>query len=446
MRSLKSLLRAVAGSVVPFAGVVLAFAAAGPTSPERVSIGDGSAVPDGPAYEGTVTGNGRYAAFYSSATNLLPDSGNSTEDVFVRDRKKGTTALASPNIVDGGEGNGASQYPVLSDNGRFVLFFSDATDLVEGDDQENVDIFLTDMKTGQVTRLSEDDGGFDGDASSALWGAALSKNGRYAVYYSVAGNLAPGGIDDNGFEDIFLYDRVKGTTTLISTNLAGNPANGHSAEASISPNGRFVAYYTRASDIAATDPTGPVYDICVYDTKKKTNTILPLGTALDPADGDAYGPVVSDNGRYVAFYSSAENLVGAEDTNGRWDVFLSDRKTGETKRLSVANDGTEADNYSYYPAMSASGKVVLFLSPASNLDTADGNGGDNDVFRFLVKKGILTLVSKAADGTGGDSESITWGACLSSNGKYVAFTSGATNFDSEGVVDADDTFVLKLGK
>ena len=273
MRSLKSLLRAVAGSVVPFAGVVLAFAAAGPTGPERVSIGDGNAVPDGPAYEGSVTGNGRYVAFYSSATNLLPNSGNSTEDVFVRDRKKGTTALASPNIVDGGEGNGDSQYPVLSDNGRFVLFYSSATDLVSGDDEENTDVFLTDMKTGQVTRITEDGAGDGGDSNGDIWGTALSKNGRY-----------------------------------------------------------------------------------------------------------------------ITFRSSAGNLVGA----------------------------------------------------GNDLDGAGGNG--NDVFRYDVKKEFLSLLSKLADGTDGDNSSHTWGACLSSNGKYIVFASSASIFDSGGADNADDTFLLKLGK
>ena len=112
----------------------------------------------------------------------------------------------------------------------------------------------------------------------------------------------------------------------------------------------------------------------------------------------------------------------------------------------MANDGTESNNQSYSPAMSANGKVVVFYSQGSNLDAANANGGQDDVFRFDVKKDVLTLLSKTAGGTGGDAQSYAWGACLSSNGKYVVFASDASNFDSQGAVGTDDTFVLKLGK
>ena len=446
MNHRRSLARFGAGSVVPFAAVVLCFAAAGPVDPERVSIGNLDAVPDGRSYEGSVSGNGRYVAFYSAASNLLPGAGNDQDDIFVRDRKKRTTTLASPNIVDGGEGNEVSRFPAISGNGRFVLYYSIASDLVAGDAEGYWDVFLTDMKTGQVTRLSEDEAGVGGDELSYIWGASISKNGRYMVFYSGAANLVGVGNDQNGHTDVFLHDRVKGTTTLISRNAAGDSANDESYDPSMSPNGRYVAYYSRASDLVADDPTANRYDIYVYDTKRRTTEIVPLATVLDPPDNDSSDPVISDNGRYVAFWSSATNLVGTDDTNYQDDVFLVDRKTGETKRLSVANDGTEADNGSYYPAMSASGKVVVFYSLASTLDGADANGQSEDVFRYDVKKGVLTLISKTAAGTGGDAQSYAWGACLSSNGKYVVFASDASNFDSEGAVGTDDTFVLKLGK
>jgi Tol biopolymer transport system component len=431
--------RFLLASAVPCGLTVLALAAAGPTSPERVSIGDQGAVPDSGSYEGAATDNGRFVAFSSDATNLIAEDGNEYPDVFVRDRKSGETLLVSHDAA-GAPGNSYSYYPSISANGRFVVFESYATDLVDVDGNGVWDVFLADMKTGDVMRVSEPPGGGDGDSHAFVYGASISKNGRYVAYYSGASNLVAD--DSNEYYDVFLFDRVRGTTTLVSRNADGDPANGDSDDPSISANGRFVTYYSYATDL----PDGGVgesADIFVYDARTGTTTMASPGLEGAGADGGSYDPVVSDNGRWVAFYSDATNLV-AGDTNGFEDTFLYDRKTGEMRRVSVTADGTEGSNHSYEPAMSANGKVLVFYSSASNLSPDDANGGNNDIFRVDLKTGALTLLSRNADGTGGDDGSYFVAPALSPNGHYLAFGSSATNLEAGDTNGNDDTFLLRL--
>ncbi len=438
MGAFRSAARFVLGSALPFGAAVLALAGAGPTGPERVSVGDGGAESDGNSYDGAVTGNGRFIALNSDATNLMPAAGNANEDIFVRDRKTGTNLLASRNL-SGGEGNNDSRSPAISDNGRYVVFGSYATDLVAGDANFVHDIFLTDMRTGVVTRISEPPGGGDSDGHSFLYGAAISKNGRYVVYYSTASNLVS---DGGGNYFIYLYDRVKGTNTLISRNPAGTPANGECDDPSISPNGRFVAYYSSASDLVAGDSPGN-QDVFVYDVKKGTTRKASVGLLGAEANGSSLDPVVSNNGRWVAFFSDATNLV-ANDTNGHFDVFLADLDAGSTRRVSVTADGTEGSADSYSAAMSADGKVLVFYTSASNLDPGDANGTQDDIYRFDTKTGVLTLLSVNAAGVGGDGQSFLAAPSLSSNGKYLAFSSSATNLILGDANGLDDQYLIRV--
>jgi Tol biopolymer transport system component len=431
--------RFVVGSVVPFGAALLALAAAGPSAPERVSIADGGGEPDGACYESSVTGNGRFVAYYSYATNLFPDAGNGVADIVVRDRKEGVNLLAS-HTPAGAEGSGTSAQPAISNNGRFVVFYSGATDLVDSDGNGNSDIFLSDMKTGDVVRVSEPPGGGDSDDDSYVYGASISQNGRYVVYYSHATNLVAD--DTNGHWDIFLYDRVRGTTTLVSRNPDGDPSNGDSNDPSLSPNGRFIAYYSGATDLVAGDTTGND-NIFVYDTKTGAVSRASPGMEGAEADDGSYDPVVTNNGRWVAFYSYATNLV-AGDTNGFYDTFLYDRKSGTMRLLSVAPDGTEADGQSYEPAISANGKVLVFYSYSSNLVANDGNGTEGDILLVDLKTGDLTLLSADADGAGGDGYSFLFGPSLSSNGKYVVFASESTNLVAGDTNAEYDEFLVRL--
>ena len=265
------------------------------------------------------------------------------------------------------------------------------------------------------------------------------------VFYSDASNLVGAGEDENGLNDVFLHDRVKGTTTLVSQSKSGGSADGNSYSPSLSPNGRFVAFYSGATDLVGHDPNDNTQDIFIYDTKKLTTTRLPLGPGNSGSDDYSYDPVISDNGRWVAFCSAADNLFDGQAASGVDQVFLTDRKDGSTRMMSQ-KAGTPGNAEAYYPAMSASGKVIVFQSTSSDLVDNDGNGATYDVFRFYPKDGSLRILSLNAALEAGDGGSYLWGAALSGNGKYLAFGSTATNFDSEGAVGNYDTFILKLGK
>jgi len=315
----------------------------------------------------------------------------------------------------------------------------DAADLVAGDGNLHTDVFLADMKSGDLVRVSEAAGGGDPNDSSSLFGSAISKNGRYVVYYSYATNIVAG--DGNEASDVFLYDAVQGTTTLVSRNAAGTPSNGDSIYPSISANGRFVAYSSTASDLVA-GGIGGNYDVYVYDTRTGTTSKASPGIDSAKAGGGCFRAAVSNSGRWVAFDSLAANLVPG-DTNGAVDVFLFDRKTAAMRRVSVPAGGGEGNAASFGQVMSSSGKVLVFISSASDLVLDDANATD-DLFRVDLRTGALTMLSKNELGTQGNGASDFFGPGLSSNGKYLAFTSDATNFVAGDANGASDVFLLRL--
>src|SRR5258706_6581132 len=372
-------------AAVPFGLAVLALAAPVPTGPEKISVGYADAQPDGGSSQGAVTGNGRFVAFDSSASNLLTLATAGTQ-VYVRDRKSGTNLLVSHTAAGPG-GKGDSHYPAISGSGQFVVFGSDATDLAPVDGNAVTDVFLADMKAGTVTRISEAAGGGDSDGQSYCFGAAISKNGRYAVYTSKATNLV--GDDTNGSFDVFLYDGLLGTTALVSRNTAGAPSNGASVNPSISSNGRYVTYFSSATDLVAGDSTAQD-DIVVFDTKKGTTTKASPGLAAAEGDGNCFEPVVSNNGRWVAFNSYAGNLVTG-DTNGKSDAFLYDRKKGVMRRVSVPPPRGQGKDDTFFPRTSPHGQKHLLRLPAPHPAAGDNNRKTRGPFRVDLKRRATTL-------------------------------------------------------
>ncbi len=369
---------------------------------------------------------------------MLPQA-SSGGQVFVRDRKTGTNLLASRTPA-GAPGESESGEASLSANGRYVAFQSASSDLVAEDGNGRYDVFVTDMKTGEVTRISVTSGGSNADDHSYLYGSAVSKNGRYVAFYSTATNLVAD--DGNGNTDVFLRDRARGTTTLISRTDAGAPSNGSSNDPSISANGRFVTYYSDATDLAGGTALGH-NNVYVYDTKTGTTALASPGLDGAEATGDSFDPVVSDNGRLVAFYSSASNLVNG-DTNGQYDTFLYDRKTGTMRRVSVDSMGIEGSDDSFEPAMSANGKVLVFYSGAPNLTPEDTNGAVKDAFLVNLKTGELTLLTRNAAGTAGNGDSYVLAPCLSSNGRWLAIGTGATNLAAGDSNGTGDIYLVRL--
>ncbi len=222
---------------------------------------------------------------------------------------------------------------------------------------------------GTTTRVSVDSAGgqandFSGAAPSISVDTSISADGRFVVFQSDATNLVAG--DTNGASDVFVHDRQTGTTTRVSVDSAGHEATGlypASGDPAISADGRFVAFDSNATNLVAGD-TNSAYDIFVHDRQTGTTTRVSVDSAGNQANG--YDPSLSADGRFVAFTSGASNLV-AGDTNGASDVFVHDRQTGTTTRVSVDSAGWQAYSFSHLPSISADGRFVAFASNATNL-------------------------------------------------------------------------------
>src|SRR5207249_3963444 len=293
---------------------------------------------------------------------------------------------------DGTEGNDVSLGSALSADGRFVAFDSAATDLVAGDTNGVADVFVHDRQTGTTERVSVDSAGTQANGDSTE--VALSADGRFVAFISVAPDLVAG--DTNGVADVFVHDRQTGTTERVSVDSAGNQANGDSTEVALSADGRFVAFTSVAPDLVAGDTNG-VMDVFVHDRQTGATERVSVDSAVTQANGDSTDVALSADGRFVAFISVAPDLV-AGDTNGVADVFVHDRQTGTTERVSVDSAGNQANGDSTDVALSADGRFVAFTSVAPDLVTGDTNGA-MDVFVHDRQTGTTERVSVDSAGS-----------------------------------------------
>jgi hypothetical protein len=278
----------------------------------------------------------------------------------------------------GAQGNFSSISPAISADGRIVVFGSFANNLVAGDWNFQADIFVHDRSTGITERVSVDSSGAEGNGNSNH--ADVSADGRFVAFESESTNLVAG--DSNGVIDVFVHDRMTGITERVSVDSSGAEGNGPSGTfggLAISADGRIVAFESNASNLVAGDTNG-VSDVFVHDR----STGLTERVDVDSFGAEAnYGgsiPSISADGQSVTFASSATNLV-AGDTNNAGDVFVHDRSTGFTGRVSVDSSGAEGNGLSGNSglAISADGQIVAFESLASNLVAGDTNGY-TDVF------------------------------------------------------------------
>jgi Tol biopolymer transport system component len=329
----------------------------------RMSLGPQGVQGNGPSRGAIVAPGGRYVGFSSLATNLAGNDTNGHWDAFVRDRGAKTTERVSIGSA-GAEGNNDSFLWAMSEGGRFVALVSDASNLVTGDTNAAPDVFVRDRQANTTTRVSVATGG--GQANGTSTGVGMSANGRFVAFESDASNLVAG--DTNGVRDIFLRDLRTGTTALVSRGQGGLPANGISFDAAISANGRYVVYHSEATNLA---PGSTIAGVFIYD--RQTGA-----TERVPRSDDGSAPVVSSDGRFVAFYSGADTIVSG-DTNETNDVFLRDRVRSTTRLLSVALGGGVDNDSSEAPAISADGSTVAFESQASNLVPKDTNKA-RDIF------------------------------------------------------------------
>jgi Tol biopolymer transport system component len=336
---------------------------------DRVSSTSDGHEGDGASYDPPgVSADARFVAFVSSATNLVPGDANGVDDVFIKDRRTGKLTMVS-STVDGTSGNAASYgSPSISANGRFVAFRSDASNLVPNDTNKVADVFVKDVRTGAIERASTAADGTQGD-KLVVHGTAISADGRYVVFPSSATNLVPG--DTNASVDMFVKDRQTGAIIRANTSATGAQTTSYTLMPTITADGTKVAFVAWGDTLIPGD-TEDTPDVFVKDLR--TGAITRVNTSSDGtvSESEPYAPVLSADGRWLAFSSLASNLV-RHDTNNVDDVFVKNLRTGETRRVSVSAFGRQGDNFSTTPSLSADGRVVAFSSYAGNLVPCDGN-------------------------------------------------------------------------
>lgn len=335
----------------------------------RISISTQGSQANGGSERPTISGDGRYVAFDSTATNLTAGDTNGHSDVFVRDRSSGTTKLVSV-ARNGAKSNGYSQDPTISSNGRYVIFESAASNLTLGDANNNGDVFLRDLSTNKTTLVSIRPDGKQFAAPS--FPAAITADGRYVGF-----GVSP----STGYWLSYIRDRQTGTTTRLSVGINGAAANGDVFLGGISTNGRFVVLTSTASNLVVGDTNGE-QDVFVRDLTTGATTRVSLGNGGTQPNGGSGIASISADGRYVAFASNASNLV-VGDNNTSLDVFVYDRSAGNTKRVSVNRNGVEGIGTSENPEISADGKFVAFDGNAALV--SDDTNGLFDVFAATVQ-------------------------------------------------------------
>ena len=376
----------------------------------------------------SISADGRYIAFYSYANNLVANDTNSAYDIFVHDRQTGSTTRVSITST-GLQANGDSSESSISADGRYVAFASVADNLVANDTNNESDVFVHDRQAGSTTRVSITSAGLQ--ANSYSYHPSISADGRYVTFCSYASNLVAN--DTNAAYDIFVHDRQTSSTTRVSIASNGTQANSSSLESRISADGRYVAFSTDASNIVMDDTNG-ISDIFVYDRQTGSTIRASLANDGSQANGYADSPSMSADGRYITFRSNANNIV-TNDTNLVDDIFVRDQQTGSTTRVSIASNGTQANAALSEPNISADGRFIAFRSAASNLVANDANTV-YDIFVHDRQTGSTTRVSIASNGTQADGAS--YAPSVSADGCYIAFYSYAINLvadDTNGVAD-----------
>lgn len=362
-----------------------------------------------------LSADGRFVVFTSPAANLVPGADNGLWQVYIRDRKMGLTELismtsegepsggASPGSIsadgryvvycaggvfvydrqekqtelvsvasDSTPGIGYHCTPAgsISDDGRYVAFFSNGDNLISNDSNEAHDVFIQDHQTGQTELVSKDSIGNQGNSDS--YGGSVSADGRFVVFFSWPSNLVPE--DEKGFSNVFVHDRQTEQTELISLTNEGKPGNSDSEAygGSISADGRYVAFKSFANDLIGGDTNG-FSDIFVRDRELGSTVRVSVSTIGEQGNGEnGWFNSISANGHYAVFSSSSSTLVD-EDNNELEDIFVHDLHSGKTERVTIAADGAEPNGYSYAPFISADGNYITYTSSADNLAIGDEN-------------------------------------------------------------------------
>lgn len=397
------------------------FAGTATAQVERISLGAGAAQANAASYHAAVSDDGQVVAFRSTASNLIAADTNNWPDIFVRDIAAGSTTR-----VGFLAGIRYSLYPSISDDGRIVV-------LRRGEDS-TARVIAHDRILGTDTLL------FAGDGNQ-FFEPAVSGNGQFIAFFSPfsLSNLTqvetrPLNDDTNNTQDVFVHDRIAAPPVPIervSRDAAGDQGRGDSLSPSLSDDGRHVAFYSYADDLVAAD-NNEYQDVFVKDRQDASIALASVANDGTQGNGHSVKPVIAGAGGHVVFRSQASNLV-AGDTNKRWDIFVRDLSLGTTERVSVANDGSQANHDSFEAGISDDGRFVVFRSNASNLVANDHNQRF-DIFVHDRSNGQTLRVSLAPSG---EADGNSYSPALSGDGHWIVFESDATN------LVADDSNTLR---
>jgi Tol biopolymer transport system component len=420
--------------------------------PHRVSVGVNGSDPDSLSLEPALSESGRIVAFQSYASNLVPNDSNGCADIFVRDRRTGVTTRVSVSS-NGAEANYWSGEPAISPDGRFVTFVSEATNLAAGDANGVADVFVHDCLTGRTQRVSISSAGFEGNAPSGR--PSISKDGRHVAFASLASNLV--GDDKNGVQDVFVRDRMDGSTSRV-TGAAAEP-DGESGAPSLSADGRLVAFASRSSTFAP--KTGSRSEVFVFDVRARKFALASAGSSGLPGGGEA--PSISRDGSVVVFESAGRLL--AADTNSDRDVYAFRVASRELVLASVSSAGTSGHGWtskpeaaapqqipgdSLAPSVSGDGRFVVFVSLARGLVPGAVSGAE--VYLRDLSSGTTRCLSAPDSGRAGASpcafdpvlgvvDCPGMRVSISANGTAVVFQTRGSLATGDGN-DCDDVYVV----
>jgi Tol biopolymer transport system component len=395
---------------------------------------------DANSLEPAISADGHYVAFVSRAKNLSPAAKKGNREVFVRDMQTGTVTLASrANGPNGAAASGFAGEPSISADGRYVAFTSFDPDL-SGEATPDGGVYVRDLQAGTTILASRANG--PGGAAAAGYSRApsISADGRHVAFESQANNLVTEDSKDEGQEDVFVRDLDSGVTELISraTGPTGAPATDWSFEPSISGDGRYVAFMSRAA-LVPEDIDGEHSPEDVYVRDRATQTTIlasrasgPTGT---PAEGESDQPAISADGQHVVFASDGK-LTGQKYFEN--EIFVRDLATETTELVSVHDEGGSFPPQRQ-PSISADGRYIAFESSANNISPVDANGRP-DVFVRDMAQGVTVTVSRASGNLGVPADGPSLEPAVSADGRFVAFSSHATNLSAADDDKASDIF------
>jgi Tol biopolymer transport system component len=431
-KALLSLSIVLASGVAGNAGTVEVLSLAAPCAPNQPCV-----TADGPSIfqSRPVSASGRFVAFQSSANNIVPGltDTNFVLDLYLSDRTTGAAFLVSRSAISpGSTGNAEAEEAAVSANGRYAVFVSAATDLVPGQLDANGarDVFLFDRVTGTTALVSHAAGSPTAAANGSSSGPGINASGRFVVFTSRATDLLTGQVDGNGGDDVFLYDRISGTVSLVSR--AGSPAtagNGPSFHPSMSADGSRIAYQSQATDLVPGQDPFDLTDIYLFDPNAGATILVSRASGSGQAGNErSRSPLIGADGTRVAFLSSATDLVAGltgGDPGFQENIFLHDLSSGVTVLVSHAAGSPNVLAYgsSDSLAIDASGRRIAFHSDAVDLVPGQTSSG-RQVFLYDAETEEVTLVSRAAGGGPGTTGN---GICeetlsISADGRRVAFS------------------------